>query len=165
MSVLFLLSLQNKPWPSKPVLLKQILLKPAIYTVHYPHPSVMAHPMVPVLASFPPCFPHLHKTRVQLHLLTPLSLSLLTFPMIPAPCCLGPPPKSWRESADPDMVSVSAAAAGSWAGWVTTTNRNKLPPATWLASSAVQMIGTIIWGRMFIMWSDRNLHIGRVGSF
>lgn len=125
----------------------------------------MAHPMAPVPASSPPRFPHLHKTRVQLHPLTSLSHSLLLFPMIPAPCCLGPPPQSWGESVDPDMVSVSAAAAGSRGDWVTNTDRNKLSPATRLALRAVQMTGANPRKDVYIMWSDKNLHIGRAGSF
>ena len=80
-------SKQTSPSPHLLIFLTQILLKPPIYTIHHPYPFVMANPMALVPASFPPCFLHLHKTRVQLHPLTPLSHSLLTphdpCPMLP----------------------------------------------------------------------------------
>lgn len=85
---------QSSPSPHLPILLMQTLLKPPIYTIHHPHPSVTANPTALVPASLPPCFPPLYKTRIQLHPLTPPSHSLLTFPMIPAPGRLGPPPQS-----------------------------------------------------------------------
>lgn len=130
MSVLFLLSLQNRLWPFHPW--TQILFQLPIYIIHCPCPSAMAHPMAQFPASFLPCFPQLHKTRVQLHPLTPLPHSLLTSPGIPVPCSL--PPQSQSQSADPDVDG------GSRAGWVTTSDRNKSPPATGLSLSAVQMI-------------------------
>lgn len=93
---------QTSPPCHLPILLKQILLTPAIHTNPCPRPSAMANPMAPVPASFLPCPPHPLKTP--------------SFNPYPTPCpvphCLGSPPLSWGEGADPARVSVLAAAAG-----------------------------------------------------
>lgn len=74
---------QSSPSPHLPILLTQTLLKPPIYTIHHPHPSVTAHPTALVPASLPPCFPPLYKTRIQLHLHpTPCSPSPWSLPQV-----------------------------------------------------------------------------------
>lgn len=145
-------SKQTSPPHHLPILLMQILLTPVIYTNHCPRPSVTANPMALVPASFPPCLPHPLKT--------PSSYPYPTACSVPHNPCLMLPWVSFpvlRRRCRSCQGQCFGSSCWGRAGWVATTKRTKLPPATLLAWSTFQMFRANTWGRMFIMWSDKNL--------